>query len=69
VTDPSGAQGNVHQARAITHQIFDRFVGSETILEQLAALIEYLAKDDGRELALFEGCGHCREVRPVGDLI
>src|ERR1700679_1372636 len=69
VSGPCRAQRDVHQTRAIAHQIFDRLVGGETILEKLAALIEDVAEDYGGELALFEGCGHCREIRPVGYLI
>ena len=37
--------------------------------EKLGAVIEDLAEDDGGELALFERCGDCREIGPVGDLI
>ena len=69
VIDPRRAQRNVHQTRAIAHQILDRLVSGETILEKLAALIEDLAEDYGGELTLFEGGRHCREIRPVGDLI
>ncbi len=69
VTEPRRAQRDIHQTRAVAHQIFDRLIGDEAIFEQFAALIEDLAKDDGGELALFEGCGDCREVGPVGDLI
>ena len=69
MSDPRGAQRDVDQARAIAHQIFDRLVGDEAILEQLGAVIEHLAKDDGGELALFEGFGDCRQIGPVGDLI
>ena len=67
--EPRRAQRQVHQTRAIAHQIFDGLVGLKSFFEQLAALIEDLAEADGRELTLFEGCGDCREVGPVGYLI
>ena len=47
VSEPRRAQRHIHQSRAIAHQIFDRLVGDETIFEQFAALIEYLAKAIG----------------------
>ncbi len=69
VAHPGGAQGDVHQTRAVADQIFDGLVGREALLQKLRALIQNLAEDDGGELAAFEGLGCGRQIGPVGGMI
>ena len=51
---PGRAQRDVDQARTVAHQILDRFVRVEALLEQFGAAVQYLAKCDGGELAFLE---------------
>ena len=49
--DPGRTQRNVDQAGAIAHQILDRFVGDEALLQQLRAAVKNLAEDDRVRIA------------------
>jgi hypothetical protein len=69
VAHPGGAQGNVDQARTVANQVFDSFIGRETILQQLRAAVQDLPEHDGGKLAVFQGLGCGREIWPVGGVI
>ena len=51
------------------HQILDRIIGGEPFLQQLGAVIQDLAEDNGGELAVLKRLGCGSQIGPVGGLI
>src|ERR1022692_2891135 len=66
VANPRRPQGNIDEPRTIAHQIFDGVIRDEAFLQQFGAAVQHLPKNDGRELAVLQSFGGCRQIGPIG---